>query len=267
MRYLCLMLSLSALLLDPVPAEPADLTKIDRSLKKEPAYKGKPRYGLLVFGREAKTRVWLAIDGDTLYVDRNGNGDLTDAREQVPCTKQDRSSPYEMSWFFVGGTGPYTHLVIASWALKPELVKSKEDEGYVQSKRGQELGRFCRVWVETGGHGQYAGFLLADQPEKAPISHFGGPLTMLPPEDLTLCPGKEVKLSAWVGTRGLGSNRDGKRVRTTTSSQPYERDTGASTIKVSSIPADLHPIAEISFPNRQAEGKPIKITVVLQDRC
>jgi len=37
----------------------ADLTKIDRSIKKEPAYQGEPKYCLLVFGPEAKTRIWL----------------------------------------------------------------------------------------------------------------------------------------------------------------------------------------------------------------
>jgi hypothetical protein len=157
--------------------------------------------------------------------------------------------------------------VIAPWSLKRELVRSKEQEAFVQSKEGKDLGRFCRVWVETNGRGQYAGFLLADQPEKAPVIHFDGPLTMLPPNDLSFCPGKESMLSAWVGTPCLGSNRDGKSVRTTTFCQSFQRDTGASSIKVSSIPADLHPIAEISFPNRQAGGKPINITVVLQDRC
>jgi hypothetical protein len=60
----------------------ADLTKIDRTIAKEPAYKPKPKYCLLVFGPEAKTRVWLVLDGDTLYVDRNGNGDLTEKGER-----------------------------------------------------------------------------------------------------------------------------------------------------------------------------------------
>ena len=47
----------------------ADLTKVDRSIKKEPAYQTKsPKYCLLVFGPEAKTRVWLVLDGDTLYI-------------------------------------------------------------------------------------------------------------------------------------------------------------------------------------------------------
>src|SRR5579875_43304 len=108
MRYLWPLFSLSILLLSPVPAKPADLSKIDRTIKKEPAYKGKPRYCLLVFGREAKTKVWVVIDGPTLYVDRNGNGDLTDAGEQVTCAKKETIKPYDRSWFFVGGTGPYT---------------------------------------------------------------------------------------------------------------------------------------------------------------
>jgi len=60
------------------PAIAADLTKIDRSIGKEPRYQTKaPKYCLLVFGPEAKYRVWLVLDGNTLYVDRNGKGDLT----------------------------------------------------------------------------------------------------------------------------------------------------------------------------------------------
>src|SRR5262245_7654854 len=56
--------------------EPAvDLTKIDQTLCKEPAYRGKPRYALLVLGPKAQTRIWLVIDDKTLYVDRNGNCD------------------------------------------------------------------------------------------------------------------------------------------------------------------------------------------------
>ncbi|MBO0697590.1 MAG: hypothetical protein J2P46_04285, partial [Zavarzinella sp.] len=63
----------------------ADLAKIDRAIAKQPAYQTKaPRYCLLVFGPEAKSRVWLVLDGDAVYVDRNGNGDLTDPGERVP---------------------------------------------------------------------------------------------------------------------------------------------------------------------------------------
>src|SRR5205823_12604313 len=71
----------------PRPSPAADLSKIDRAIKKEPAYRGKPRYCLLVFGPEATTRVWLVQDGDTLYVDRNGNGDLTEPVEKLAAAK------------------------------------------------------------------------------------------------------------------------------------------------------------------------------------
>ncbi|MBI3410878.1 MAG: hypothetical protein HY040_21290 [Planctomycetes bacterium] len=68
-------------------ATAGDLSKVDRTILKEPKYTGKPKYCLLVFGAEAKHRVWLVQDGDTLYVDRNGNGDLTEVGEKVAATK------------------------------------------------------------------------------------------------------------------------------------------------------------------------------------
>src|SRR5262249_25701217 len=76
------------LLAVPVGLAAAEPPKIDRTIAKEPAYRTKaPRYGLLVFGPEGKDRVWLVQDGDTLYVDRNGNGDLTEPGEKVTATK------------------------------------------------------------------------------------------------------------------------------------------------------------------------------------
>ncbi|MEN6494403.1 MAG: hypothetical protein ABFD16_08930 [Thermoguttaceae bacterium] len=55
-----------------------DLTKIERRLQNEPVYESKrPQYCLLVFGPRAEPRVWAVLDGDVLYLDRNGNGDLT----------------------------------------------------------------------------------------------------------------------------------------------------------------------------------------------
>ncbi len=42
--------ALVLLIVGTVPVAAADLTKIDRTIAKEPAYKGKPKYCLLVFG-------------------------------------------------------------------------------------------------------------------------------------------------------------------------------------------------------------------------
>ncbi len=64
------------------PAAAVDLAKIDRSIRKEPVYQSKePQYCLLVFGPEAKVRVWLVLDGDALYLDRNG--DLTEPGKRI----------------------------------------------------------------------------------------------------------------------------------------------------------------------------------------
>src|SRR6266852_116985 len=78
------------------PARATDLTKIDRSISKEPTYQTKtPKYCLLVFGPEAKYRIWLVLDGDTLYVDRNGNGDLTEPRDKVVADNKPGRDPEE----------------------------------------------------------------------------------------------------------------------------------------------------------------------------
>src|SRR5260370_10668649 len=81
----------------------ADLSKIDRTIAKEPAYKSKPKYCLVVFGPEAKTRVWLVLDGDVLYVDRNGDGDLTGKDERIL-----KKSRYEVDIPAREGSGPFS---------------------------------------------------------------------------------------------------------------------------------------------------------------
>src|SRR5262249_49765639 len=87
-----------------------DLTKIDRTIHKEPAYRTKPRYALLVLGPMAETRIWLVIDDKTLYVDRNGNGDLTEEGEKVSAEKT--NSPDYLEFYagaFVEADGKTKH--------------------------------------------------------------------------------------------------------------------------------------------------------------
>ncbi len=70
--------------------------------KKEPAYQGKPRYLYLAFGPTGDTRVWAVADGNRLYLDRNGDGDLTNDPDspvtalpagQVPTPPQSSFGP------------------------------------------------------------------------------------------------------------------------------------------------------------------------------
>ncbi len=114
MRPLFPTLALAALALGTA-APAADLAKLDRTVRKEPAYRGKPHYCLLVFGPEAQQRAWLVRDlvsepwdakgeKDALYVDRDGSGDLTRPGSRVPVTMRsgqsfDRFSHREHPWF------------------------------------------------------------------------------------------------------------------------------------------------------------------------
>jgi hypothetical protein len=145
----------------------ADLSKIDRTLAKEPVYKNKPKYCLLVFGPEAKTRVWLVLDGDTLYVDRNGNGDLTEDGERVEARKADWGDPGDpriFQHFFevadladTDGKTKFGTLRILFWGP----VKDAVHENKCLIDIGEQRAAYVR---------------FADRHD-APILHFAGPLT------------------------------------------------------------------------------------------
>jgi hypothetical protein len=89
------LLALIPLVLALVPAAGADLpdlSKIDRTIRKEPSYTAKsPLYGLAVFGLKAESRVWMVLDKskpdadgyDVLHIDLNADGDLTGAGERL----------------------------------------------------------------------------------------------------------------------------------------------------------------------------------------
>src|SRR5262249_22449779 len=83
-----------------VKARPADsfkeldYKKIKRSVAREPRYVGAPRYALFIFDPQAKFWVWAVLDKsrselpfyDVLYLDKNGNGDLTEPAKRFVGT-------------------------------------------------------------------------------------------------------------------------------------------------------------------------------------
>src|SRR4051794_33990027 len=71
-----------------LPADEIAVSDINQPIQREPKYKSSPRYALLVFGPEKTSAVWIVQDGDQLYVDKNGNGDLTDDEEPTTATEK-----------------------------------------------------------------------------------------------------------------------------------------------------------------------------------
>jgi hypothetical protein len=280
MRFLIPYLALTALALGAA-APAADLAKTDRTLRKEPAYRGKPRYCLLVFGPGAEERAWLVLDlvsepwdargeKDALYVDRDGSGDLTRPGNRVPVTMRsgksfDRFSHREHAWYapsFAAGAVLEREGGLRYTDLQVEVP-------------AEYIGRYrpCQLSVKVDGRPQTAGgplLRLGDRPQDAPVIHFGGPLAMrlnmetgllyvpinydggepAPPyyEQEALVRGKAMNLYAQVGTPGRG------------------RGTFV-TLSAGDVPAGVHPVAEVEFSAAGPGVKSVRKRVVLDGRC
>jgi hypothetical protein len=212
------------------------LTKIDRTIGKEPAYASKPKYCLVVFGPEAKTRVWLVLDGEILYADRNGDGDLTGKDQRVPIGYRDSGPVFQVGNIPARhGAGPFT------LEVEVRLHVGKEDT-YVIWCRPQEGKGFLQ---RTDGL-----LYFGDKPGEAPIVHFGGPLTLTildwhkPLQPRQLVRGdKDNQLSILIGTPVFG----GKHEVFATVYQSFRRLAGDKSF----------PTVEIEFPGKDPGAKPI----------
>jgi hypothetical protein len=266
MRRCRWLVALAVLLLGTAAAGAADLTKVERTLVKEPAYQTKsPRYCLLVFGPEAKFKVWLVQDGDVLYVDRNGNGDLTEEGERV--TAKEGTPGFRV---FEGGElhdGSLTH------------TKLSVSQRKVSRDEVRQAGEFARItkanpepWIWAVGvtaarppeaedglprqvgyiaNGDGLGYLLfADRPQDAPVIHFNGPW-MLGLQDINqhIQRGQPVMLQIGVGTHGVGPG------------------TFSFVLYPGLIPDKAYPVAEITFPPKAPGEAGPRRTVTLTKRC
>lgn len=244
-----------------MPATAADLSAVDRTIGKEPAYAGTPRYCLLVFGPDAKERVWLVHDGDTLYVDRNGNGDLTEPGEAVTAPRDKHRDPDETRYEFkvgelnVGGRVHKELTVRASPVARAGLASDPKARKYgiaLLADRPDLGGRGTDGRVTQLAGVRYGDELLvfADKPAAAPIVHIGGPLQATFSEEkpvLRLDRDNEVLLV--VGTPGHGPG--------TFAEIAYE----------GTIPDGARPTVEVAFPAARAGDPPVRMLYELKGRC
>jgi hypothetical protein len=174
------LLLLIAFILGPAHAYPVDLTRIERTIAKEPVYESKaPEYCLLVFGARAQTRVWLVRDGSDLFVDRNGNGDLTEDGEKL---KPDRGT-----WFV-----PKLEL--------PGFGANYRSLSVILRKGFSRIDVVGDAWGLKGLRSYAAFMTFAKTAREAPIVHFFGPLGI----GVAVSEGGARNLVAWLGTPGLG---------------------------------------------------------------
>jgi hypothetical protein len=219
-----------------------DYSKIDRTIKKEPAYQSKaPQYALLLFGPEAKLRVWVVLDGDTVYIDRNGDGDLTGKDKRF--AKLDECRDVE-----IADPDGKTRYVITAIGVFND---------------GDPPRRSLDVNVDVKGRAayqQYCGVQMQDGPRKAHVAHFHGPLAAGPrtinwklPPQLALHTGdKEEDLFAVVGTMDA-EHGCWVVVRSHAGQQ-------------SAFPG-VSPVVDIEFPSKKPGAPPVKQRYALDKFC
>ena len=249
-----LLLTLALVACFSLPSAAVDLSQVDRTIGKEPAYKSKPKYCLVVFGPEAKTRVWLVLDGDILYMDRNGNGDLTEEGERLQGAKDKGLWPEDLisearafgpvDLARRAGLSRYRRFSVTHTIIKKDFPKELYPTHSQQLARNPNL-----TWVRVSGYvddkyRQEGWADWSDRPANAPILHFDGPLAprmsvpwVLPRRQ------KPAYLSFGLATPGLG---DGKPYTYVSAGTPP-------------VPRKTLAIAEFEFPSKRPGAAPIKV--------
>jgi hypothetical protein len=255
-------------------------------LVKEPAYKSKtPKYAVLAFGPKAETRVWLVLDlaydplrekpgkNDSMCIDLNGNGDLTDPGERIPVdvitsTYFDqfakKQAEQHLPQFKAGD------ILIRNDKMKKYTELTVDVGWFVAGQRYRSVA--LNVNVPGRGTQSVSSPLLrfADKPADAPVIHFDGPLALrlnmstiwhhpvdytgkeeaAPPwyEEAPLVRGEECELTAQIGTPGIGA--------------------GTFALMTANIPpSDIHPVAQVEFRHRDPAKPAIRVRVELTQRC
>jgi hypothetical protein len=224
---------------DGPPVALPDLSGVDRSLAPLPAWRD-PRYCLLVFGkRQVNTRVWLVEDGDTLYVDRDGSGNLADPAKAFRAVVRDGDNPKSPSRSWIYNVGD----------LAPDGGREHHSEFRVTRYQLDDGAPAYTIYVRPfGGILQCAGWtsLFAKDCQTAPVIHFGGPVVARALSSTKLSAAAEnPDLQLCVGTPGLGEG-----------SFAY--------VAIEAIPAYVHPVAKIRWPegSPEAEGR-----FLMKKRC
>jgi len=247
---LCVTALISAAWGAETPKTATTLSKIDRSIAKQPVYRTKdPRYCLLVFGLQAKYRIWLVLDGDTLYVDRNGDGDLTEAGKstQAETTESDAIS-YKPTTIYRpdGKTEEKFSFVLYGWSdFRAGKYSPKVNPAFHVHWKGRIFG----CWGDETGSSVWG-----TSPGNAPVMLIDGPLQMgfeIPADSGFACGNNGViSMSVGVGTKcpGLGSFVH----------LCYTHN---------AVPENVHPTADLEFQNKKAGGPPVRVHIVLKERC
>jgi RNA polymerase sigma factor (sigma-70 family) len=234
---------------------------------KEPKYCHEPRYALLVFGPKRQQRVWVVLDGTTLYVDRNGDGDLTGPGERLePNNPTDGSNRF-------GNPGSHTHFDVYDftvqagaagtskfrlehWVRAEKFTPTTDFEKKLHAKWLELHYENATLWrLEGQGQGQTP-LLFMPKPADAQVCALDGPLTFVVklPEYQVLQRG-EAGCDLAFHIVGMGRPALGAE-------QQF-----FNPLATKEVPAGAHLEVEIEYPAKTANDPPLRRKYLLKQRC
>lgn len=184
-----------------------ELSRIARRIDKQPKYIAEqPLYGLVVFGPQMKTSVWMVLDKsapsqsqyDVVYVDLNANADLTDNGERITTVIGEHGeSRFKLPDFTDPATGE-THTEFS-------LRCSPQDDAYqMVSVKWNGKQKFGGGYTQNPDKETYS--LFASAPHNAPILWLNGdgPFTFQRWYTEPLEIGRETDVKLFIGVPGVG---------------------------------------------------------------
>jgi RNA polymerase sigma factor (sigma-70 family) len=234
---------------------------------KEPKYKNEPRYALLVFGPKRDQRVWMVLDGTTLYVDRNGNGDLTEPDERLePNNPKDGSNRFS-------GSGSHTHFDVFEftvqagtsgtgkfklqhWIRAENFVPKTIFDRHLHADWLKLRYENSTLWRQDGqGQGQTP-LVFMPKPADAQVCALDGPLTFV----LKLAENQVLKrgeagcdLAFHIAVMG--------RPHRGADQQFY------NPLATAEVPEGAHLVVDIEYSSKAANTPPLRRKYLLKQRC
>lgn len=212
---------------------------IDRAIVKEPTYQSTPKYSLITFGKSGGARVWMVEDGNRLFVDKNGNGDLTDDGPPIQPgnVRHLDASRWDFEYSLDAITPPdgsrHTSFILRRWNYN-----DKEDS------YGLSLSVNGRLPMYSGWFGTF----WSTNRAQAPVMHFGGPFTprLLRRKEFTIGE-RNQRLSLCFLNPGSGPGAE-------------------SRLSIEALPKFVVPQISIEWPIA-AGGAPLRTSYALTQRC
>jgi hypothetical protein len=236
--------------------KPAAASDVDQpTLAHEPNYKSTPRYALLAFGAKGESKLWLVEDGESLYLDRNQNGDLTDDGPPVIGKVQGTAVSYDLDVIALADGSRHSKFDLSRWK------SGDKDDTYALSVMVNE-----RVPMYAGWFGTF----VSSSPKTAPVVRMGAPLRprLMTYNEFTAPASSKNPDARWF--RGFPlepfkPNRDSRRLAVAFV-EPGGGEGAESRLSIDAIRSDVIPVVEINWPVAQGAA-PLRTSHRLTDRC